>query len=154
MNEQLPYFYETEVEWTGARKGEMRSPGLPTLAVAAPPEFKGHAGIWTPEHLFVASVNLCFMTTFLAIAEMSKLEFVSFTCKGNGKLEKVEGKGFQMTEVVLSPKLTLRHSRDVERAHRILEKTEANCLISNSIKTVVKLEPEIRLAEMTEGVAA
>jgi hypothetical protein len=27
MSEQLPYFYETEVEWTGARKGEMRYGG-------------------------------------------------------------------------------------------------------------------------------
>ncbi|MFN7930598.1 MAG: OsmC family protein [Blastocatellia bacterium] len=154
MNEQLPYFYETEVEWTDARKGEMRSPDLPTIAVAAPPEFKGQAGLWTPEHLYVASVNLCFMTTFLAIAEMSKLEFASFTCKANGKLEKIEGQGFKMTEMTLYPKLTIRHSRDVERANRILEKTEANCLISNSINTVVKLEPEINFAEMKGSATA
>jgi peroxiredoxin-like protein len=154
MNEQLPYFYETEVEWTGARKGEMRAPELPAIAVAAPPEFKGHEGLWTPEHLYVASVNLCFMTTFLAIAELSKLEFVSFTCKGNGKLEKVEGQGFKMTEITLSPKLAIRHSRDVERAHRILEKTEANCLISNSINTVVKLEPEIKIEELKGSATA
>ncbi|MBL8206104.1 MAG: OsmC family protein [Blastocatellia bacterium] len=154
MNEQLPYFYETEVEWTGARKGEMRSSGLPTIEVAAPPEFKGPEGIWTPEHLFVASVNLCFMTTFLAIAELSKLEFASFSCKGQGKLEKIEGQGFKMTEVILYPKLVIRHSRDLDRANRILEKTEANCLISNSINTVVKLEPEISLTEVTEGVSA
>ncbi len=147
MSEQLPYFYETEVEWTGERKGELRSPNLPTFEVAAPPEFKGHEGIWTPEHLYVASVNLCFMTTFLAIAELSKLEFASLTCNGKGKLEKIEGQGLKMTEVLLNPKLVIRHSRDVERANRILEKTEANCLISNSINTVVKLEPEISFNE-------
>ena len=147
MNEQLPYFYATEVEWTSQRQGELRSPGLPTIEVAAPPEFKGHEGIWTPEHSYVASVNLCFMTTFLAIAEMSKLEFVSFVCRGKGKLDKVEGQGFKITEVILSPMLVIRHSRDLARANRILEKTEANCLISNSINTVVKLEPEISFNE-------
>ena len=73
------YFYSTAVEWTGERRGDLRSPVLPNLQVDAPPEFKGHEGAWTPEHLFVAAVNSCFMTTFLAIAENSKLEFVSFS---------------------------------------------------------------------------
>src|SRR6266566_4677668 len=72
------YNYSTEVEWTGERRGDLSAPQLPDLAVDAPPEFKGHEGVWTPEHLFVAAVNSCFMTTFLAIAENSKLEFVSF----------------------------------------------------------------------------
>jgi peroxiredoxin-like protein len=137
------YFYTTEVEWIGERSGDLRAPVLPNLKVDAPPEFKGHEGVWTPEHLFVASINSCFMTTFLAIAENSKLDFVSFKADAKGKLEKVDGRGFIMTEVVLRPKLVIRHARDAERAIRILEKAEKNCLISNSIKTETKLEPEI-----------
>lgn len=147
MIEQLPYFYETEVEWTGERKGELRSPNLPALEVAAPPEFKGHAGLWTPEHLYVGAVNLCFMTTFLAIAELSKLEVMSFTCQARGKLEKSEGRGLRITEITLNPNLVILHSRDLERAARLLEKAESNCLISNSINTVVKLAPEISFNE-------
>lgn len=140
------YFYSTEVEWTGERHGDLRAPVLPNMQVDAPPEFKGHNGVWTPEHLFVAAVNSCFMTTFLAIAENSKLEFVSFSANAKGKLEKLEGQGFIMTEVVLRPKLVINHARDVERAGRILEKAEKNCLISNSIKTETKLEPEVSFA--------
>ncbi len=140
------YFYTTEVEWTGERHGDLRAPVLPDMQVDAPPEFKGHEGVWTPEHLFVASVNSCFMTTFLAIAENSKLEFVSFSADAKGKLENLEGKGFMMTEVVLRPKLLVSHARDVERAGRILQKAEKHCLISNSIKTETKLEPEINFA--------
>jgi len=99
------YFYRTEVEWTGERHGDLRAPVLPNLQVDAPPEFKGHDGVWTPEHLFVASVNTCFMTTFLAIAENSKLEVVSFKADAKGKLEKLDGQGFMMTEITLHPKL-------------------------------------------------
>jgi peroxiredoxin-like protein len=138
----FPYLYETEVEWTEQRMGDLESPGLASLQVASPPEFQGHEGMWTPEHYFVASVNSCFMTTFLAIAEMSRLELVSFDSKATGKLDKVEGAGYQMTEVVLKPKLVIRYNKDLERAGRILEKAERNCLISNSIKTKVRLEPE------------
>ena len=140
------YFYTTEVEWTGERHGDLRAPVLPNLQVDAPPEFKGHEGAWTPEHLFVASVNSCFMTTFLAIAENSKLEFVSFSADAKGKLEKLEGQGFIMTEVILRPKLLISHARDVERASRILEKAEKHCLISNSIKAETKLESEINFS--------
>ncbi|MCM3872138.1 MAG: OsmC family protein, partial [Pyrinomonadaceae bacterium] len=104
------YSYSTEVEWTGERGGDLSAPDLPNLEVDAPPEFKGHEGVWTPEHLFVAAVNSCFMTTFLAIAENSKLEFVSFSADAKGKLEKLEGRGFIMTEVVLRPKLLISHA--------------------------------------------
>ena len=137
------YSYATEVEWRGERRGELSAPHLPDLEVDAPPEFKGHEGVWTPEHLFVAAVNSCFMTTFLAIAENSKLEFVSFSAGAKGKLEKLEGQGFIMTEVLLRPKLLVNHARDVERAGRILEKAEKHCLISNSIKTETRLEPKV-----------
>jgi organic hydroperoxide reductase OsmC/OhrA len=85
------------------------------------------------------------MTTFLAIAENSKLEFVSFTADAKGKLEKLAGKGLMMTQITLQPKLVIRNARDVERASRILEKAEKHCLISNSIKTQTKLEAEITL---------
>jgi len=146
----MQYLYTTEVEWTGERHGELRAPALPKLNVDAPPEFKGHEGVWTPEHLFVASVNSCFMTTFLAIAENSKLEFIKFYAGAEGKLEKVEVKGLMITHITLRPQLVVKHSRDTERALRIFEKAEKHCLISNSIKTETTLEPQVNAWESEE----
>jgi peroxiredoxin-like protein len=137
------YLYSTDIEWTGARHGELSASTLPELEVDAPPEFKGHDGVWTPEHLFVASVNSCFMTTFLAIAENSKLEFTQFNAHAEGTLEKVDGQGLLMTRINLRPRLVIKHSRDAERAFRILAKAEKHCLISNSIKTQTDLEPQV-----------
>lgn len=143
MSQPNHFFYEAEVEWKGERRGELRSRNLPTLEVAAPPEFQGHERAWTPEHLYVASVDSCFMTTFLALAENSKLAILSFCCSAVGRLEKIEGAGYRMTEIVLKPRLVIRSSRDLERAARILEKAKESCLISNSVRTTVKVEPEI-----------
>ena len=140
------YTYEAEVAWTGERRGVLGSPGLPDVEVAAPPEFKGHEGVWTPEHLFVSAVASCFVTTFLAVAELSKLDFDDVKVTAVGRLEKVEGQRFLVTEIVIRPRLTLRHPEDADRALRILEKAERNCLISNSIKSAVRLEPEVRAA--------
>jgi len=146
-----PHFYNVQIQWSNDRKGVMCSPELSNssdqkngcIEVATPPEFpKGIPGIWSPEHLFTAAVSSCLMTTFLSIAENSKLEFTSFQCNSKGKLDQVDGK-FLMTEVILEPTVTISHEKDRERAERVLTKAEAACLISNSIKSKVTMLPKI-----------
>lgn len=143
MSESMPYCYDVEIEWKGERRGILRAPNLPSVLVDAPPEFKGKGEDWTPEHLFVAAVNTCFMMTFLAVAENSRLELVKFCSMARGKLEQVEGAGYRMTEITIKPQVVLRSGHDLARSARILEKAEKGCLISNSIKTAVKVEAEV-----------
>jgi len=142
------HYYEVQLNWIADRKGLVSSPVLQSnIEVATPPEFpKGIPGIWSPEHLLVAAVNSCLMTTFLAIAENSKLDFISFDCNANGKLEKVDGK-YMISEIVLSPVLIIKSNADQERAMRILEKSEAACLISNSVKSKIIFTPVIKINE-------
>lgn len=140
------HFYNVELKWDEDRKGRMSSPELmQDLEVATPPEFaKGISGIWSPEHLLTAAVNSCLMTTFLAIADNSKLEFSGFHCSAKGKLELIDGK-YLMSEVLLEPVLMILHPKDLERAERILQKSESACLISNSIKSKITMTPKIIL---------
>ena len=140
------HHYEVKVSWEADRKGLMTSPELRNnIEVATPPEFpKGMPGIWSPEHLLVAAVNSCLMTTFLAIAENSKLDFVDFESNADGKLEKVDGK-YMISEIILSPVITMHKEEDKERAIRILEKSEAACLISNSVRSKIIFKPEIKI---------
>jgi peroxiredoxin-like protein len=115
------------------------------LEVATPPEFpKGIPGIWSPEHLFTATVSSCLMTTFLAIAENSKLNFESFECNSKGKLEKKDDK-FQMSEIELFPVVSIKDESQREKALRVLEKAETHCLISNSIKSKVVMNPVVKV---------
>src|SRR5437870_12715384 len=51
--------YRTEVRWTSGRRGEASAAGLPNLGISSPAEFKGEPGSWTPEALFVSSLNAC-----------------------------------------------------------------------------------------------
>ncbi|WP_410004920.1 OsmC family protein [Aequorivita nionensis] len=147
------HHYNVDITWREDRKGMMCSPELAEgnshsancIEVATPPEFpKGMPNIWSPEHLFTASVSSCLMTTFLAIAENSKLEFSGFSCKSKGVLERVDGK-YAMTEVILEPTVTIKDEKDRERAERILQKSEAACLISNSIKSKITMEVTIKV---------
>ncbi len=143
---EATHHYNVNIQWENNRKGLMNSPVLTsTIEVATPPEFPGGMpGIWSPEHLLVAAVNSCLMTTFLAIAENSKLNFLNFESNADGKLEKVDGK-YMISEIVLSPLLSIQNEADRDRALRILEKSEAACLISNSVKSAIVFKPEIKI---------
>lgn len=145
------HFYEVKVDWTDNRRGKLTSPVLnDSVDVATPPEFsKGMAGIWSPEHLLVAAVNSCLMTTFLAVAENSKLEFSKFSSNATGKLETIEGK-YMISEIELRASVTIRSEDDREKAIRILQKSEAACLISNSVKSKIIFHPEITVEAVDE----
>lgn len=145
----MSHQYNVNVKWNEGRVGELISPELNTkIEVATPPQFpKGVEGIWSPEHLFTAAVNSCFMTTFLSIAENSNLEFKEFSCNATGLLDQVEGK-FLMTEVILNPTLVIVIEEDKEKALRVLEKSEKACLISHSINSKVTLNSTVTIAEI------
>jgi peroxiredoxin-like protein len=141
------HHYKVKLNWESERKGLISSPDLySNIQVATPPEFpNGIAGMWSPEHLLVASVNSCLMTTFLAIAENSKFNFINFESRADGKLEKVDGR-LMISEIVLAPVISVSNEAAREKGLRILQKSEAACLISNSIKSTIVFKPEIKVA--------
>jgi len=140
---ETQYFYETEIEWTGGKDVKIAGGKLPAIAGGAPPEFKGREENWSPEHLFVASMNSCYALTLLAIAEFSNVSLVSLSSSARGKLEKVAEGGYQITEIVVKPCIVLASAADMSRMSRIVEKAKENCFISNSIKSAIKVEPQI-----------
>ncbi len=139
------HYYNVDINWEDSRKGIMCSPELNNkngvcIEVATPPEFpKGIEGIWSPEHLFVASISGCLMTTFLAIAENSALEFTSFSCQATGKLEMVEGK-LIMSEIQLKPTVVITDEANRNKTMKVLQKAENACLISRSVKSKILME--------------
>jgi organic hydroperoxide reductase OsmC/OhrA len=138
--------YEVNVLWHVGKKGTLSSPALPTeIEVATPPEFAGGIKeIWTPEHLFIASINACLMSTFFAIAENSNVKYISYESNAIGTANKVDGK-FAFTEIVVKPKLVIPTGQDEAKVKRVLEMSEKACTISNSIKVKIRLEPVITI---------
>jgi organic hydroperoxide reductase OsmC/OhrA len=137
------YKYTTSVLWKSEKKGTLTVAGKPPVEVATPPEFKGHEGIWSPEDLYVAAVNSCIMTTFLAFAGRAGLAFEGYESEAEGALEFVDER-LVFTKIVVRPKVTLRPGADRKLAEEILHKAEKNCLVSNSLRTEVILEPTFR----------
>ncbi len=136
------FLYRVHLEWKEARKGVLSSFGKPDIEVATPAEFRGHEGVWTPEDLFVAAVNICIMTTFLYYADREKLIFTSYTSTAEGTLERV-GNEFMFSYVKVSPTIRVKNSEDAIKVKKLIELSEKNCLISNSIKSKVEVVPDV-----------
>ena len=140
------FAYRTGVEWLGGRAGTLSSEGKPAFRVASPPEFKGEAGVWCPEDLFVAAVNACVMATFVAFAEKLKLPVVSYACDAEGVIEFVDD-GYRFTRVTLRPKIVVRSAEAVAQAEKTVHDAHRNCFVSNSIRSAVELAPEISVQQ-------
>ncbi len=118
--------------------------GLPDLDTASPPQFDGPLGVWSPETLFSAAVADCFILTFRAIARASKFEWTSLECRAEGVLERPE-KTTLFTTFNVHAVLHTPAGAKVEIAERLLEKAEALCLITASLKSEVVLTTEIHI---------
>ncbi len=138
----LPHHYDVHLAGGPSGYAELSTAGVPALRTAAPADFDGPGDAWSPEHLLLASVQACFLLTLRAIARLSKLEFTRLELDAGGTVDRKEGVT-RFTEIVLHPRITVPPGSNRERVLQILEKSEKACLVSASLSTPVRLEPEI-----------
>jgi peroxiredoxin-like protein len=138
----LPHRYDVRLTGGPAGHATVSAADVPDLRSAPPLEFGGPGDAWSPEHLLLAAVQTCFLFTFRAVARASRLEFTSLTLSGEGTVDRVDGVT-RFTEIVLRPRVGLPPGADRARALRALEKSEKACLVSASLSTPVRLEPEL-----------
>jgi organic hydroperoxide reductase OsmC/OhrA len=141
--QDFPHHYRVAAVASEEGNVSLESAGLPTMASAGPREFEGPGDLWSPETLLVAAVADCFVLSFRAIARASKLPWVALECHVEGKLDRIE-RVMQFTEFHVRASLRVPPGTNEEQAHRLLEKAERSCLISNSLKAQPHLEAEVR----------
>jgi organic hydroperoxide reductase OsmC/OhrA len=148
--------YKIELEWLPedetlykrmAKVSGSPEDEIPEIVVVTPPEFKkGIPNHWSPEHLFVASLASCFFTTFLSMADTSNLPLLSFKLHATGTLDKDENGNSQITAIEVFPEIEVASENDQDKAEKLVGKVEANCLISNSMKSTVTVTPTISVS--------
>ena len=131
----------------GGRNGAVGAPGIePKIRFSAPPESKGAPALWTPEHFLLAAVASCFVVTFYALADRSKMEFGKLDLSVEGTLGMFEGR-LCFRQIVLQPTLTILQGQDRDRAYGLLERTEHGCLIARTLACPVMMVPLVQLPE-------
>ena len=115
--------------------------GRPQIVGGAPPEFGGTPDVWSPEHLLLSSVALCFLTTLDFYAKRAGLSFGGFRCHASGTVDKTPT-GLAFTGVRLEAQATVA-AGEAGKARELMDKAERGCLISNSLKCPVDLVAEV-----------
>ena len=137
------FVYRTSVDNVRGRSAVLHSGNKPALAVSAPLEFKGDPALWNPEDLFVASIEVCLMLTFVGIAERKGLAFVSYSSTAEGLLEWEED-SYVFTRVVIRPEIVLPPETSATDAREVLERAHRTCLVARSTRSTIVIEPTIR----------
>jgi len=115
---------------------------LPNLETAAPPEFDGPGGVWSPETLLCASIADCFILTFRAISRAARFEWVHLECRVEGVLDRVD-RSAQFNRFTTFAKLTVPSGGDFAKARELLDRSERGCLISNSLRGSRSLDARV-----------
>jgi len=136
--QDLPHHYRVAAKSGPEGDVSLSADKLQTLPSAPSPEFGGPGDRWSPETLLVAAVADCFILTFRAVARASKLSWVSLRCDVEGTLERSDGTT-KFTEFRVNATLDVPPDANEERAHRLLEKAEASCLVTNSLSGTTHL---------------
>ena len=140
--EPATYDYETNLKWNGEKKGSLTCKGKPKIAVACPPEFGGHPGIWSPEDLYVGTVEVCLMTTFLWLANREKILIQSYQSRAIGRVEFIKSKP-KFTTIIIHVNVGISSENDRKKVLDIFTNLKQGCLVSNSVNTDINIEPEI-----------
>jgi organic hydroperoxide reductase OsmC/OhrA len=148
--QEFPHHYAVSVCADTQNDIELRAARVPNLNTAAPAEFDGPGDRWSPETLLVGALGDCFAITFRGVARASKLAWTSLRCDVTGTLERID-RATQFTAFELHAQLDVPAGTNLDQAQRVLAKAEQNCLISNSLKGVVRLVTDIGVASELAG---
>jgi organic hydroperoxide reductase OsmC/OhrA len=138
----LPHRYEVQLSGGPSGYATVSTKGIPDLRSALPLDYDGPGDAWSPGHLLFAAVETCFLFTLRAVAKASRVEFLALDLSSEGTVDRQDGVT-RFTEIVLRPRLTIGPGTDRDRVLGVLQKSERSCLVSASLATPVRLEPEL-----------
>ena len=128
-----PHHYAASASARAIGSVMISAPALPAIETAAPPEFDGPGGTWSPEVLLCAALADCFVLTFRAVARAAHFNWIDLECRVEGVLEH-SGNTTQFTRFATAARLTVPPGADEAKARRLLERAEHGCLIANSLR--------------------
>ena len=139
------YTYRTSNEWLGRRNGRTSTPGRESLVVTQPPEFRGEEGFWTPEEMFVASVETCLMLTFASMIERYKLPVEAYYSEAVGTMENANGE-YVFTRIDVKATVIMSDREAAPKVLQTMDHAHRDCVIANSIAAQVKVTTELIMA--------
>lgn len=140
--EKFPHTYRAAAVGGPNDHTVVSSPGLPDLQTHTTPEFDGPAGYWSPETMLVAAAVNCLVLTWRSVAAVNRFEWIDLRVDADGILDRID-RVTRFTRIDMSARLVLPAGADHEKAAKLMQKSEAACLVSNSLSAETTLDVEL-----------
>ncbi|HZR66510.1 MAG TPA: OsmC family protein [Terriglobales bacterium] len=145
--------YRVVAWWNSGKTGLAKSDSAPSaIHFAAPPQFGGLDGRWSPEDLLLSAIAGCFTTTFRVLADYSAFDYTDLEVEVEGVVRKANS-GYEFSEIFIRPKLTILDPAELSAATRLLQKTKRLCLVSRALAVDQVFQPQVRAPKAAETVA-
>ena len=135
--------FKNAVKWDEGKRATLSNENTPEIKISTPPEFEGPQGYWSPEELFLASINSCIMTTFLYFVEKFSASFLTYESGIEGEVNLKGGK-LLFTSITVRPEIRIQDKTQEQKIAEIVQKSKKYCLISSSVETEIKVLPNIK----------
>jgi len=132
----FPHHYEVHLRQEGP-DSVLTSPMKPAIVGGPPPEFDGRPDRWSPEHLLISALALCFTATFRALAARTDLSLRSYAADAGGRLDKTpDGPRFVSFDLRLWLEVA---PGQADLARGLLERAKKHCFVANSLNAPAAL---------------
>ncbi len=146
------YQHRVVAWWSSGRSGLAKADSAPnSIHFAAPPQFGGLEGRWTPEDLLLCAIASCFVTTFRVLAEYAKWEYADLQVEASGIVSKA-GSGYSFRQITLRPHLKVLAEAEIAKGQQLLQKAQNLCLVSRAMSVTQTFEPVVELAGATSKI--
>jgi len=151
MNE-LPHRYSVVASAKPVGSVWLDGDNLQTLDTALPAQFGGTGDRWSPETLFVVAVATCLALTFRGVARARRLTWTSFRCEAEGVLDRVDGV-LQFTSIHIHVHVSVPPGAEsaIADLQDAIDRAERTCLVSNSLKSDVRVDAHAYVDESVEA---
>jgi organic hydroperoxide reductase OsmC/OhrA len=148
--------YQTTVRWHGSTGGgyaaysrahaATATPAEAELTLTADPAFRGDPRLLSPEQLVVIAASSCQLLSFLAIAARAGVDVLEYEDAAEGTMPEGD-EPVRITLIVLRPRIVVASDVDPARIAAFCEQAHHECYVANSLRTEVRVEPEIVVRE-------
>jgi organic hydroperoxide reductase OsmC/OhrA len=144
-HERAQYECRVAAWWTSGKTGIANSDSSVTaIHFSSPPD--GLEGRWTAEELLLGAIAGCFTTTFQTLAGIHQFDFVDLEVGARASVSKVGSAGF-FNDISIHPLLSIPEFEDCDRALKLLEAAEAECLICRALDFPIAFEAHVHVSE-------
>jgi organic hydroperoxide reductase OsmC/OhrA len=136
--------YDAMLTWNGSGPPAIGSEGPSTLT---PPRAEGEVPS-SPEHLLLASLNLCLQATFEVIARRSGLAVTSYSSHATAIQTQVH-KGFGSTFTFLTLEVAIgAMAGDHDLVRHVLGAAMQHCIVASALNAPVRMSLTLRPADV------